>query len=59
MRCEVKTCDKREPRTGKAFPGLCLGHALLYGFSKETRAEFVARQESQDMLRGKIKREAA
>lgn len=56
MTCLVKTC--RYPRT-KRKTGLCIGHDFLFCCQerRETQAEFVTRQEKQDMLRGKVLRE--
>ena len=59
MRCEVRTCRNHQPRKGRTSPGLCIGHSLLLALSPETRAEFVDRQERQDMLRGRTLREEA
>lgn len=61
MNCEVRTCRNHQPRKGAIVaPGFCLGHVWLWVLrdnAKETRAEFVSRQEAQDMLRGRTLRD--
>lgn len=56
MRCTVGTCKRQQPRKDDPGEGFCSGHTMLWLASKETRAEFVARQEARDMLRGKVLR---
>lgn len=52
MKCAVKTCKNHQPRKGATVaPDLCVGHALLLSMSKESRADFIARQERQDEAR--------